>query len=88
MTPSQSGPLYTGWRGNAKGPIVEGAGTGGPVRSTQYSVLSTQWVGGWSSDLGLRTLDFSKIKSDVKTWRPGTDWAAGRAKAPVATLAP
>jgi hypothetical protein len=88
MTPSQSRPLYTSYRGNAKGPMVEGAGTGGPVRSTQYSVLSTQGGGGRSSDLGLRTLDFSKIPIDFKTWRPDTDWAAGRAKAPVATLGP
>ena len=55
-------------------------GGGGHGRAT-WAVLSTRYSVLRASEVGVQ-LD----QGNVKTWRPDTDWAAGRAKAPVPTL--
>lgn len=60
--------------GNAKGAMVEGAGTGGPL--LQYSVPGTQYSVRRTSEFGASNaeFDFSDIESKVKTWRADTAW--------------
>jgi hypothetical protein len=68
--------------------MVEGAGTGGPVRSTQYSVLSTQCVGAWTSARDKINVERDGDGSGENSLgRPGCGWGLQRSFAAVVLCA-